>query len=281
MAVSNAELLKELVCSICRNVDLSEARDDDAEEEAEPDLDFVFIACSHAFHEHCLAGYERGNKIQRWDEDFKCPNCRVTNREAKEIEARRAAEGRQAHMERPIDVDTAALSTSSPAAKELAAPADEVAAAPAAKPAVKGEKASSVFMAMAQKESAMVQCMHCGGDVEWAKALCRGKQEGKFRCSSCHSNINTMQRNGGWPPKVFSGLTDEEKVKFMKHTKGTKDALTREISTISQNFKKESAYWDNGGAFNPLSVYEKEGHDIKQLAANSKEENKKKCPVMG
>ena len=42
--------------------------------------------------------YERGNKVQRWDEDFKCPNCRVTNREANEIEALRVAEGRQAHM---------------------------------------------------------------------------------------------------------------------------------------------------------------------------------------
>ena len=94
IAASNAELPKELACSICRNVDLSEDPDDDADEEAEPDLDFVFIACSHAFHEHCLAGHERGDKDQRWDADFKCPNCRVTNREAKEIEARRAAEGR-------------------------------------------------------------------------------------------------------------------------------------------------------------------------------------------
>ena len=140
---------------------------------------------------------------------------------------------------------------------------------------------ASRFMELAKSAAARVECMHCNMPVELDKAIIRGKRAATFRCRACHSKVNIIAKHSGWPPKVFSSMTEEQKIAFMKDTAGTKHALTRQLKIEAKKFKTDVKYFDEGGAFKPLSVWAKDGYDPALIEKNTAPENKRSCPILG
>ena len=140
---------------------------------------------------------------------------------------------------------------------------------------------TSRFMELATRSADRVECMHCNMPVEFAKAIIRGKQAATFRCHSCHSKVNIISRISGWPPKVFSSMTEDQKIAFMKNTAGSKGALTRQLKIEAKTFKTDVKYFDEGGAFKPLSVWAKEGYDPALIEKNTAPQNKRSCAILG
>ena len=140
---------------------------------------------------------------------------------------------------------------------------------------------ASRFMELAKSAAARVECMHCNMPVELDKAIIRGKRAATFRCRACHSKVNIIAKHSGWPPKVFSSMTEEQKIAFMKDTAGTKHALTRQLKIEAKKFKTDVKYFDEGGAFKPLTVWAKDGYDPALIEKNTAPENKRSCPILG
>ena len=140
---------------------------------------------------------------------------------------------------------------------------------------------ASRFMELAKSATDRVECMHCNMPVELDKAIIRGKRAATFRCRACHSKVNIIAKHSGWPPKVFSSMTEEQKIAFMKDTAGTKHALTRQLKIEAKKFKTDVKYFDEGGASKPLSVWAKDGYDPALIEKNTAPENKRSCAILG
>ena len=132
---------------------------------------------------------------------------------------------------------------------------------------------ASRFMELAKSAADRVECMHCNMPVELDKAIIRGKRAATFRCRACHSKVNIITKHIGWPPKVFSSMTEEQKIAFMKDTAGTKHALTRQLAIGAQRFSFVVKYFNEGGAFKPLSVWAKDGYDPARIVNSTAPEN--------
>ena len=68
-----------------------------------------------------------------------------------------------------------------------------------------------------------------------------------------------MQRDSGWPPKIFAKMSEAEQEQFFRQTSTSKESLDRQLRIIERKVKKDEDYYDAGGEYLTESRYEKMG----------------------
>ena len=170
----------------------------------------VYDSCSHKFHRLCMDTYIDARGVS--EDQVQCPQCEIAQAS---LETRHLAQpSAAAKPMQPVDAVEVCAAQSAPALPEPPTP--------------KAESSSPLVPVMeelrhlSEKAEQMVLCNLCGGKVELAKSIIRGKQAGTFRCKVCHSKCELLRRKcGGFPPAVFAEMTEEQKKAFFIRTRST------------------------------------------------------------
>jgi len=114
------------------------------------------------------------------------------------------------------------------------------------------------------------KCAKCGCDMDVLRAQLTSKVAGLWKCSKCNTRTVQLHRIfGSWPIAQFKGLSEEDKLNFMKEI--GKAGSIEEIKNAAINsltkMKISSFVAKKEGTYLPLSVYEKNGWDVELIKA--------------
>jgi hypothetical protein len=128
-----------------------------------------------------------------------------------------------------------------------------------------------------------VLCQYCGR-FEYFK-LCKAvsKVKGTWKCGSCNTKHTQLFRAfGQWPIPGFQQLSDQSKKDFMLSVHGTSGSEAAAIaSELIETFKIDQEYYNDGGEFLPLSVWQTRGYDAAMIEANTPERDRRTCSILG
>ena len=178
-----------------------------------------------------------------------------------------------------------------PPAKAKAATAKQPALAP---PPAAQEPGTSQTAASASAPPAMelrltnlpetLFCSTCKMHRPYGNCRLTAKKEGpKFKCAYCSTTTTQLYRGfGSWPPAAWSKVPEVEQARFysMASTMSGKAVIDEALALI-ETYHKEEHFYEEGGAFLPLSVWDRKGFDINLIQLHSKDEDKQTHPVLG
>ena len=131
--------------------------------------------------------------------------------------------------------------------------------------------------------SELYLCDLCGRFEPLDRVRLRSKRQDTWRCSSCHSNCQTLRRiEGVWPSPSFRSLSCEQQTSFMSSIVGMSsteiaDALeTLESVTVTE---EQGEQFVDGGEFLPLGVWSTRGFNSDAIAAMSLPSDRKSHAV--
>ncbi len=273
-----ADAAEEIQCALCRDAGDGEA-----------DMHYKYLVCSHKFHERCWVDCERMLGKNYANGQLQCPMCKNTvddiqNRENQLLDRPTAYIGDLISRGRRIaaadgrdGTEVAGTRAAGSADAEPAAGSADAEAAPAPEASISpdphlppAETEVTTFRRQLMSDEPEVFCMHCKKSVQLSKARIRNKTQGLFRCSSCHSKVNTMQRDSGWPPEIFAKMSEAEQEQFFRQTSTSKESLDRQLRIIERKVKKDEDYYDAGGQYLTESRYEKMGYSKEEIEHTNK-----------
>jgi hypothetical protein len=134
-------------------------------------------------------------------------------------------------------------------------------------------------------------CWRCGGCVEEKRVRkhgkCSAEGEQKYQCLDC-ANVLTQLKgsHGTWPPATLACQSEDDQQLFYKKMQkllGTnaKHKIAQASVEYLERHRQEARYYQDGGEFLPLSVWETRGFSVPAIVANSASADKAKHPVLG
>ena len=126
-----------------------------------------------------------------------------------------------------------------------------------------------------------VVCSWCGSEV--TKLRARGKGSEKWQCNSCNSKCVALSRIcGGWPNQDFKDLPLDQQQSFFKEIAGKDSKKIRGlVEDLLERIEKKETNFSEGGAFLPLSVWERKGFNINDIKEKSLPCDKREHRVLG
>ena len=93
----------------------------------------------------------------------------------------------------------------------------------------------------------------------------------RWRCPECNSKatIATKVNNGRFPAELAE-LSAEERVAFWRDTPNKAGDVKTAVEHVIQRYGKEEEYFEEGGAYLPLSVWERQGWDVERIKSGSR-----------
>ena len=115
------------------------------------------------------------------------------------------------------------------------------------------------------------------------KLRARGKGSEKWQCNSCNSKCVALSRIcGGWPNQDFKDLPLDQQQSFFKDIAG-KDAkkIRGLVEDLLERIEKKETNFSEGGAFLPLSVWDRKGFNVNDIKEKSLPCDKREHRVLG
>ena len=193
----------------------------------------------------------------------------------------------QAALEAPTVAPSSSDAPPSPAASDalaLLVPAPSPAASDAAT-ATASYPASDVHLARRPQYAPLdVFCGTCGSNVHVSKARCRNKTAQTWLCHKCEVKTSTLRRGfGSWPVDGFTKMTKEDQQAFFRDCKdmGARELLKKAKEVMHITEDAEAQYYQNGGNFLPLKIWETKGYDQAAIKSRSAAGDIREHPVLG
>ena len=108
-------------------------------------------------------------------------------------------------------------------------------------------------------------CNFCGRYEHFSRVRLMSKVAGTWKCQTCHNKEQCLRRIfGKWPTGSFQNAAQEMRHSFMARiaemstVQITELCEQEEITTIEEDVD----FFEEGGEFLPLSVWEQRGYDI-------------------
>ena len=218
--------------------------------------DVMALACAHTFHKYCIEAYCNEKQVDVLT--IKCPCCKLAGADLQSAAADAALEGTLFEDE---DAGGSAL-----------VPVDE--APDATSPAV---------LQHPKFDSPSVFCSTCGNQAVMVKCRLLSKKAGTWRCDVCQCRIVQLHRGvGGWPPKEFSSISEDDQRRFMASLREQSGAAA--VAAAKDFIKKHEVhevYYEFSGEFLPLTVWGVRGFNVDDIEQKSPDEDRQKHPVLG
>ena len=254
------------------------------------------LQCGHVFHTKCTAAYMQIAQVTL--EELRCPVCRMTSAQVfastqadgapdlpenaevpvsdLEAEINRGAEhaaGQGAIGETAPEppVPDAPVEASNPVDTSSGSSDDSqmvavLASHGAVAPAMIG-RASAGFaieaVAVWDYQDPTVTCSDCSETCVLSKSRLMSKQAGTFRCPKCHTvHTKIYQAYGGGMSKKLLNIPEGQLSQFFKDARDMNfKQIGKNLSSLLDKHEVFEQSYSHGGAFKPLSVWEKEGFD--------------------
>ena len=118
-----------------------------------------------------------------------------------------------------------------------------------------------------------VCCYYCGSEVEQSKCRLLAKGNVKFKCTKCvrvdvqvDRNIGTVRDIREWPLEAMQAF-------YKEAAAASSQKITQLYEKTTSKYKQVEEFWEHGGSYLPLSVWQNQGWDIDRIKANSKPED--------
>ena len=129
-----------------------------------------------------------------------------------------------------------------------------------------------------------IWCDDCNRYQSFQKArlTTKGAAPG-WRCGTCTNSRQQLYRGfGAWPPKEWSEIPTEDRVAFMRDVEGKSPAATiAAADTMMTKYEKREDWYEDGGQFLPLSVWETKGFNIENIRNLTPQSDTQNHPVLG
>ena len=119
--------------------------------------------------------------------------------------------------------------------------------------------------------------------AEFSKTKIINKGLGTFKCSTCDTVGTQLARGFGKLPNCFrQESSNPQTVQFFKDMAGKtqKDVLAAAEAFVKM-YEVQEEYFDNGGAFQPLDYWAKQGYDADAIKTKTKDSDKMWHDVLG
>jgi hypothetical protein len=127
-----------------------------------------------------------------------------------------------------------------------------------------------------------VFCSTCGSQVVLAKTRLLSKTQGTWRCSRCAIKITQLHRGfGEWPNATFKNLSPEQQQAFFRTADGSGQKIVGMAKELLEKNEEHESYYQNGGEYLPLGVWQTRGFDSAAIERNSDSSDIKMHPVLG
>jgi len=151
-----------------------------------------------------------------------------------------------------------------------------------AAPVALAKAASQVALPRPLFEEPTVFCSSCGNMVLLRRTRLLSKTKGTWQCSECRVILTQLYRGFGPGGGEFQKLSEEEQRDFFNSAAG---AGSRQVLEKAKELflkrEEHSVYYDCGGSFLPLSVWQAKGYDTAAIEQKSAREDKGMHPVLG
>ena len=118
-----------------------------------------------------------------------------------------------------------------------------------------------------------VCCYYCGSEVEQSKCRLLAKGNVKFKCTKCvrvdvqvDRKIGSVQGIREWPLEAMQAF-------YKEAAAASSHGIKKLYEKTTSKYKQVEEYWEHGGSYLPLSVWQNQGWDIDRIKANSKPED--------
>ena len=241
------------------------------------------LMCGHMFHKFCIDSYLEARP--EWDVlgDVVCPKC---SQSAKDFEgsscgldAAQSAgaleiSGSQVDSGPPTqrEIEVASGASSQPGAASGTSSRDEVASGPSSHqaPPLKAAASFPFIAAKERLEPGLVFCEDCGNKCELVRCRLLSKKRSTWRCCSCSSKCVMLSKiHGTWPSDAFKALPVTAKQEFMKEADNTMRGLKVAYERTLKSYGRDERYFEEQGAYLPLSVWAKKGFNTKNIEERS------------
>jgi len=133
------------------------------------------------------------------------------------------------------------------------------------------------------KDMGLVVCNECGEACDFENVRLKSKREGTWKCKKCDSKLTTLWRGfGEWPPKEWEQLPIDARRQFMKDLQ---NKPWKEMKTVVEEklsgLESHASTYALGGDFLPLGAWAHRGYNADDIEKNSRESDKRTCPVVG
>ena len=114
----------------------------------------------------------------------------------------------------------------------------------------------------------MLWCCLCGCSVHKDMARLKSKVEQTFKCPQCHSSCTKMHKAKIFPK--MDSWSKEGVAEFFESLKNQSQAQTEKLCRDAvEKYTMKEKFYDEGGKFRPLSVWERKGYNIEHIEAKS------------
>ena len=179
---------------------------------------------------------------------------------------------------------------------EGVAPSPKAPAAPKARGVASSSKAGGVattpkaaaapkgsFFRPLEELHPTVFCTTCGSPCSYMKCRILSKRDGTWRCNSCRVRIVQLSRSfDQWPVPGFKHIPTEVSQKFFRDAADSSQEMTKGAMTaLLEKHQKHETFYEEGGKFLPLAVWERKGFDPVAIATKSDPSDVLEHPVIG
>ncbi len=132
-----------------------------------------------------------------------------------------------------------------------------------------------------QNESTSLFCGDCGALVHYSKARLMSKVAGTWRCTHCCVTLTQLIRGLGKTPD-WSKIPNNVKDKFFQESRslGMKGTMRLQTDLFSKYSQREE-FFENGGSYLPLTVWEKQGYCADDIKSKTPKEDQDQHPILG
>ena len=258
------------------------------------------LKCAHVFHKACFddlctAKGVAFNSSEVYD--MVCPECRsagvdLNDGELALLQASSVAAGEVVQVDDGPDAQSSVAATSptnmpseapampvdeEPPARDGAADADAAEMSPSGMVMPRRVRAATAGFAIESVEAwnaivaptTVITCMDCG--QECAPVRCVSKSEGSWRCGKCqYTHTRLFRDHGTGYRQQLATIDDAKREEFFRSAKGQSAKEQRESSNAVLDYRSvRDRVFELGGAFKPLSVWERMGYDGAIIALQS------------
>ena len=125
-------------------------------------------------------------------------------------------------------------------------------------------------------------CGTCGNVAEPLRCRIMSKVKGIYRCNKCHSKVTALYRTfGAWPLPGWEDVPEDTQKAFFAGDHGNANEMKKHVNDLLQKFETKEQFWENGGQFLPLSVWERQGFDPEKIREGSSKYDRQCHPVLG
>jgi len=127
-------------------------------------------------------------------------------------------------------------------------------------------------------------CGNCGTNQPVMDVRVRNKGQKIGRCRVCCVRVTQLSRAfGSWPHPAFKAMEPQDQIEFFQAcaTVHTQKDLKKLADEKFARYNNEEEFFEEGGKFLPLSVWQAQGFNTDHISQNSLPKNIKTCRVLG